>query len=72
MWQCDDGCQTDEVLAASPDKNAGAILVNRKTGQATNRWWDGTAGVPELLSRLAEEDDHPMCPSCLGFCHWLK
>ena len=47
----------DEVVASFPDEELG-VLVNRRTGKVTNRWEDGTAGVPQSVKdRAAEETE---------------
>lgn len=45
----------DEFIALPADSQQG-VIVNRN-GTVTNRWEDGTAGVPELLRRSADEVD---------------
>lgn len=70
MWHC--SCnQGGEVLASTPDKDAGGIWINRKTGLATNLWDDGTSGVPEEYKKMAEDDDSPLCLVCGECCTWV-
>lgn len=48
------------------EKNVLSILLGNE-GAATNRWEDGTIGVPEDVQRDAEEhsvDCPPTCPDC--------
>lgn len=58
---------TDEFIAQVVDPATGesaaemGIIVLRN-GTATNRWEDGTAGVPEELRAEAEEDESPAKP----------
>jgi len=53
-------CSHDELIATLPGLNSG-IIVDR-CGNPTNRWEDGTKGVPEYDANLASEADclyHP-------------
>jgi hypothetical protein len=57
---------TDE-LVVFPGGEAGdpdgiGVLVTPE-GEVTNRWGDGTAGIPELLSNMAEEETEAYDPS---------
>ena len=38
-----------------------AVIVYRN-GTVSNRWADGTAGIPELIAELAGEDESPYNP----------
>jgi len=38
-----------------------AVIVYRD-GTVTNRWADGTAGIPDLIAELAAEDESPYNP----------
>ena len=38
------------------------VLVNGRTGKATNRWGDGTVGVPASVAELAEEEMEAYMP----------
>jgi hypothetical protein len=55
----------DEFVASAYDEEGNrlelGVLVYRD-GRATNRWEDGTAGVPEEVQREAEVDESPSKP----------
>ena len=62
----------DEFIAIvseelDPDR-IGVIVY--ASGKASNRWADGTAGVPVLVRQEAEEDDEPYCPICHEVARW--
>jgi hypothetical protein len=72
MWVCPNGHKLTEVIASLPDSNGEMdVLVDAETGEATNRFYDGIVGVPDDLAELAEADESPMCPECLGECDWV-
>lgn len=72
MYVCSRGCESVVEFVACRVHAIGemdgelSILLN-KEGQATNRWEDGTVGVPEDVRLDAEEhsiDCPPVCPDC--------
>jgi len=56
-------CRSDNELVAYVDLNDnyggtdGQQIIVCRNGRATNRYADGTAGVPEALALLAEEEE---------------
>jgi hypothetical protein len=70
MWKCINGCEgITEVIAQVEDEQ---IMVDAKTGKATNRFVDGVKGVTPAWADLAEVDESPICPECLSECDWVK
>ena len=75
MWKCINGCKgINEVIASLPieedPNNEMEVLVDAKTGKATDRFFDGCTGVPDDLALLAEADENPRCPRCMAECDW--
>ena len=72
MYVCPRGCEDQREFVAcrihaigEMDGELSILLANE--GMATNRWEDGTAGVPEDVRRDAEEHSVgclPTCPNC--------
>ena len=46
------------------------IIVYGNGGESSNRFGDGTVGVPHWLQELAEWEDSVMCPECLHEAEW--
>jgi len=46
------------------------VLVNGKTGRVTNRWGDGTKGVPEEVRELANEESTAFMPYTMEEYEW--
>jgi hypothetical protein len=50
-------------------KSEEAVILNND-GTPTNRWADGTAGVPEDVQQMAGEDEEPVCAECNNYIVW--
>ncbi len=62
MIRCPNGCDPD-YFEAYVEGACNSVIVT-PDGRATNRWSDGTVGVPRLARVEAEEDDAPLCACC--------
>ena len=72
MWVCASGCEIETVFAKAVGSGwAQWVQVYADSGEATNRFGDGTIGVPKELSDLAEEDEEPYCTECWDRCIWI-
>jgi len=60
---------TKELIVFPPGVEEG-VLVNARTGKATNRWADGTAGVPKEIKELAEEEVNAYMPYSMEQYDW--
>lgn len=77
-WVCP-GKQPEEVVVylSGPAKqefdpdNIG-FLVNARTGKATNRWADGTAGIPQGAVPFIEEEETAYHPETGEECRWVE
>ena len=78
MWICKARCETDDVIAHIPeelDPDGIGILVNRLSGEVSNRWGDGTVGLGfegDERTQFAAVDDTPQCPECHEACEWIE
>jgi len=52
------------------DEDGIGVLVNGRTGKATNRWGDGTAGLSALVREGAEEETEAYMPYTMEEYEW--
>lgn len=75
MWKCINGHTPEEVIASLPSEvdphREMCVMVDAKTGKATNHYWDGIVGVVPEHVELAEADENPACPECQSECDWV-
>lgn len=76
-WVCPNGCETDVVLVCGgnpyPDADIDDpdVMFQMTTeGDYTNRFADGTIGVPKECHEFADGGDcmEPICPYCQALC----
>jgi hypothetical protein len=53
-------CGFDELVADVPHEDMGVLI--QRNGNVTNRWEDGTAGIPADIAELAGECESPYNP----------
>jgi len=61
-------CEDEDGGKEWKEVEVGVILTN--SGRATNRWEDGTIGVPPEVQEMAEADEQPICGECRGEIDW--
>lgn len=69
------GKGTDSELIVFPGESYGdpdniGVLVNPRTGKATNRWGDGTVGISTDLREGAEEETEAYMPHTMERYVW--
>jgi len=62
----------DEFVASIPeDMDPDRIgIIIYADGTASDRWADGTVGVPPEAADMAAADEEPYCPVCDEYAKW--
>ena len=65
----------EELLASVYDlpgeeMNLADVVLLTNDGTATNRYYDGTVGVPQETQEQAEADEEPLCAEHLEHIDW--
>lgn len=61
-----------ELIVQVPSDIDGIGVVVRLDGTVTNRWGDGTVGVPEDIVREATAEVEAGCPMCSTLYVWER
>lgn len=68
---CPKGNHYPEEVIAKTNYELG-VIVYGENGNISNRWEDGTKGIPEDAKVQAWDDDEPICPDHTSICSWKE